>query len=86
MTDPPGVINGYIAHRMARETAILDALQRRREATVAELVADVYTDVPAALHPIAAHSVWAHLRKLTDESLVATADRDDLAGVWRAAR
>jgi glyoxylase-like metal-dependent hydrolase (beta-lactamase superfamily II) len=86
MTNPADVIDDYLSHRSAREAAILKALRQRGRATITELVSDVYTDVPVALHPIAAHSVWAHLRKLTDESFVATADRDDFGGVWQATR
>jgi glyoxylase-like metal-dependent hydrolase (beta-lactamase superfamily II) len=67
IADAKGRLDYYIAHRMEREHALIEALRRLRGATVADLVAAVYTDVPVALHPVAEHSVWAHLRKLAAE-------------------
>ncbi|MDR7555130.1 MAG: MBL fold metallo-hydrolase [Armatimonadota bacterium] len=67
---PRALLDEYIAHRLMREQQILNALQdgpRRIE----ELVAAIYTDVPAALHPVAARSVLAHLLKLRAEGRVA---------------
>ncbi len=60
------VIEGYIAHRLEREAQILAALAAGAE-TVAEVVARVYRDVPAALHPVARLSVLSHLAKLERE-------------------
>ncbi|HEY7875620.1 MAG TPA: MBL fold metallo-hydrolase [Actinomycetota bacterium] len=57
------VIERYIAHRLEREAAIVDAL-RSGASTVEEIVARVYVDTPEHLHPIAAHSVRAHLELL----------------------
>lgn len=65
--DPDAVLGYYIDHRLAREATIAEALATRRSATIDELVADVYTDVPEALHPVARFSVHAHLLKLADE-------------------
>ena len=61
--DPQGVIAGLIEHRLQREREII-AVMESGAATVAEIVARVYRDVPAALHPAAAVSVAAHLRRL----------------------
>jgi glyoxylase-like metal-dependent hydrolase (beta-lactamase superfamily II) len=77
LEDPRSVLEGYIAHRLAREAAIAAALGERRSATVDELVAAVYVDVPIALHPIARYSVWAHLRRLAGLGR-ATSDHPDL--------
>ncbi|HKH87976.1 MAG TPA: hypothetical protein VKA05_04100, partial [Acidimicrobiales bacterium] len=82
LPDPAGVINGYINHRLAREAAVVSSLDARGEARIEEIVADVYTDVPEALHPIARFSVWAHLRKLRDEGRARSADPDDMTAVW----
>jgi glyoxylase-like metal-dependent hydrolase (beta-lactamase superfamily II) len=82
MPDPRQVIEGYIHHRQARETAIVASLGARREATIEEIVSDVYTDVPEALHPIARFSVWAHLRKLAGEGAAASTDLDDVSAPW----
>ncbi|MDQ3757984.1 MAG: MBL fold metallo-hydrolase [Actinomycetota bacterium] len=80
--DPRAVIDYYIEHRRARERAIAAALERARTARVEELVEAVYTDVPAALHPIARWSVWAHLRKLSHEGRARSSDPDDIAAPW----
>jgi glyoxylase-like metal-dependent hydrolase (beta-lactamase superfamily II) len=68
--DPDAVLAYYIDHRLAREAAIAAALAQRGSATVDLLVADVYTDVPEALHPVARYSVHAHLLKLSAEGRV----------------
>lgn len=84
LSDPSAVLRDYIAHRLARESAILAALSGRHQATIEELVHDVYTDVPAVFHPIARYSVWAHLLKLADEGSASTPDRSDPAAPWQA--
>ncbi len=85
MADPQAVIEGYLRHRLAREQAISAALRRRGRATIPELVVDVYTDVPEALHPIARYSVWAHLRKLAGEGSAESSDPDSVDGDWVSA-
>jgi glyoxylase-like metal-dependent hydrolase (beta-lactamase superfamily II) len=70
LDDPDGVIGYYIEHRLEREAQILGAV-RAGASSVGEVVRTVYTDVDAALHPAAAISVEAHLRKLADEGSVA---------------
>jgi glyoxylase-like metal-dependent hydrolase (beta-lactamase superfamily II) len=82
--DPQAKITEYVEHRLQREAQVLDDLAGRGTATVAELVADIYTDVPEALHPMAARSVWAHLRKLADEGRAHSKDADDPEGTWSA--
>jgi glyoxylase-like metal-dependent hydrolase (beta-lactamase superfamily II) len=82
ITDPMGVVDEYIEHRLVRERQVVDALTARGTATVSELVEDIYVDVAAELHPWARFSVWAHLRKLADEGRV---KGDDLDGNWSPA-
>lgn len=60
LDDPAGTIAGYIAHRREREQQIVAAL-RQGAGTPGEIVAVVYADVDAALHPAAERSVRAHL-------------------------
>jgi glyoxylase-like metal-dependent hydrolase (beta-lactamase superfamily II) len=84
--DPAAKVDEYLTHRRAREIAIGDALAQSGSATVEELVAAVYVDVPDELHPIARFSVWAHLRKLADEGLALAEDADDLATTWEPRR
>ncbi|MFP5405031.1 MAG: NUDIX hydrolase, partial [Gammaproteobacteria bacterium] len=60
-----------IAHRMAREAKVLDALRQvGTPATVDELVSIAYDDVPAKIHPVARRSLTAHLLKLRDEGVI----------------
>lgn len=82
MPAPRQVIEGYLQHRRAREGAIATSLRTRREASIEDIVSDVYTEVPASLHPIARFSVWAHLRKLAEEGLATSDDGDDITARW----
>ncbi len=67
--DAPSLIQEYIDHRLEREQQIVAALDDGA-ATVGEIVERVYADVDPALHPVAAHSVAAHLAKLVDDGVV----------------
>jgi glyoxylase-like metal-dependent hydrolase (beta-lactamase superfamily II) len=80
--DPAAVLDQYLAHRMSREAAILAALTELGPAGIDQLVAAVYTDVPADRHPIARYSVWAHLRKLAAQGRVQGDDVDDIDAAW----
>jgi len=78
--DAPGaVLAEYIAHRLMRERQVLDAL-RDGPARIPALVRRIYVEVPQALHPLAALSVYAHLLKLKAEGKVAGTDQDS---EWR---
>jgi glyoxylase-like metal-dependent hydrolase (beta-lactamase superfamily II) len=83
--DPASVLDQYLRHRMEREAQVLAGLHAapERGVTAKQLVAAIYTDVPAALHPVARYSVWAHLRKLEAEGRARTPDADDLDAPWR---
>ena len=85
LEDPRGVLDGYIAHRVAREEAIAGALQRLGTATVDDLVSEVDLDVPTALHPIARYSVWAHLRRLAGAGHAGSDYPDQVDATWTAA-
>jgi glyoxylase-like metal-dependent hydrolase (beta-lactamase superfamily II) len=76
--DPRAKLDEYLTHRAQREEAILAAVLGGAT-TVDEVVARVYVDVPEALHPIARHSVHAHLLKLAAEGLVRG---DEIDGAW----
>ncbi|HUS60843.1 MAG TPA: MBL fold metallo-hydrolase [Acidimicrobiales bacterium] len=83
--DPAAKLADYLAHRTAREVAIHAALVASYDgATVDEIVTAVYVDVPAALHPVARFSVWAHLRKLADEGRATSSAADDIQSMWFA--
>jgi glyoxylase-like metal-dependent hydrolase (beta-lactamase superfamily II)/8-oxo-dGTP pyrophosphatase MutT (NUDIX family) len=64
---PHKEVKRLIAHRLAREAKVTAALGHRGEATLEELLPDVYDDVPPRLHPVAARSLSAHLDKLVAE-------------------
>lgn len=69
MDSPGEVISWYLAHRRQRENEVLEALAAGAS-TVSEIVERVYAGVDTSLHPLAARSVSAHLRKLADEGRV----------------
>jgi glyoxylase-like metal-dependent hydrolase (beta-lactamase superfamily II) len=83
--DHPGaLLRGYIAHRLAREQQVLDALARGPR-DVPTLVGEIYKGLQDGLHGAAAESVLAHLVKLRDEGR-ATAEPDEAGReVWRSA-
>ena len=64
---PHKEVRRLIAHRLAREAKVTAALGRLGEAMLEDLVPEVYDDVPARLHPVAARSLLAHLQKLVAE-------------------
>jgi glyoxylase-like metal-dependent hydrolase (beta-lactamase superfamily II)/8-oxo-dGTP pyrophosphatase MutT (NUDIX family) len=82
--DPHAVIRALIAHRLKREDKVLAALRPGRPGEdLAALLPRVYDDVPAALHPVAARSLLAHLLKLRSDGRAASEGASD-AAVWRA--
>jgi glyoxylase-like metal-dependent hydrolase (beta-lactamase superfamily II) len=68
---PQKKIQDYIAHRELREKQILNLLASGERA-VADIVREIYSDVPEFLHAAAAMSVSAHLRKLEREGKAGT--------------
>jgi glyoxylase-like metal-dependent hydrolase (beta-lactamase superfamily II) len=84
LTDPRRTVEAVIAHRLRREEAVAEALVRARTATVAELLPTVYPDVSDELRPVAAKSLWAHLRKLATDGRAETTDPDQEAADWTA--
>jgi glyoxylase-like metal-dependent hydrolase (beta-lactamase superfamily II)/8-oxo-dGTP pyrophosphatase MutT (NUDIX family) len=69
LPDARSKIEEYIAHRLAREAKIVEALQAGAQ-TIPEIVKTVYTDTPVAMHQLAELSVRAHLEKLEAEKRV----------------
>lgn len=68
--DAQGEFERIIAHRLAREAQLKDALRVHGPQTISQLVARLYAQVPPELHAWAALSVQAHLLKLRGEGLV----------------
>ena len=67
MPDTLAEIDRVIGHRLAREAKLALALERRTAATLDEVLAEVYDDVPAFLHRYARYSLLAHAIKLVEE-------------------
>ncbi|MBA3826559.1 MAG: MBL fold metallo-hydrolase, partial [Ktedonobacterales bacterium] len=73
--DPLDKIAEYVAHRLAREAAVLAALHAAATPqTVAQLVPVVYADTDPRMHGWAAQSLLAHLLKLAAEGRVTQHD------------
>ena len=82
--DPRAKVEEYIAHRLARETKVLDRLRQAGSATVKDLVPSVYDDVPTERHWIAESSLWAHLQKLAADGHATATDPADAEATWSA--
>ncbi len=70
IADAYGEIDKLIAHRLWRESKVIDAMEQMRRVTLNELTPSVYDDVALSLHPIAQLSLLAHLLKLEKDGLV----------------
>ncbi len=75
MESPAAVVQWLVDHRLQREARVLEVLRAHGEATVDELVLEVYSDVPVAVHPVAKLSLLAHLIKLEQERRAAQANK-----------
>lgn len=74
---PHRVVRALIAHRLAREARVTDALRQvgaDGPAPIDALLPLVYADVPARLHPVARRSLLAHLLKLRDDGSAVCVD------------
>ncbi|MCL2418965.1 MAG: MBL fold metallo-hydrolase [Conexibacteraceae bacterium] len=63
---PDEKLSEYIAHRLAREQALVTALAEGKR-TIQDLLDAVWADAPVALRPAAAVTLEAHLEKLSEE-------------------
>jgi len=81
---PAALLRAYIAHRLAREQQILEALAHGPR-DVPALVAAIYKGLDDGLRGAAAESVLAHLHKLRDEGHVTAEPEDAVPQVWRVA-
>jgi glyoxylase-like metal-dependent hydrolase (beta-lactamase superfamily II) len=82
ITDVPGKVDEYVAHRRLREDIVAAALAGHGPATTAELLPVVYSDVAEERFEMARHSLWAHLRKLAAEGAATATDVDDPDATW----
>ncbi|MFT5871050.1 MAG: glyoxylase-like metal-dependent hydrolase (beta-lactamase superfamily II) [Paracoccaceae bacterium] len=67
--DPATRLDQLVTHRLGREVEVLSALSAG-PATPNALTRAIYTEIPAALHPMAERNVLAHLIDLTEQSKV----------------
>jgi glyoxylase-like metal-dependent hydrolase (beta-lactamase superfamily II) len=81
IAEPRAAIEAIVAHRLRRESKVVDALGELGPASAETLLAAVYADVPSHLHGVAMRSLTAHLLKLRDEARAA-----ESAGEWALAR
>jgi glyoxylase-like metal-dependent hydrolase (beta-lactamase superfamily II) len=88
MDHVPEIVDALIAHRHGRHEIVAAALGRHGEASVDELLPDVYADVTERQLPVARFSLWAHLRALVQEGRATLVDeapgRDTLESRWAA--
>jgi glyoxylase-like metal-dependent hydrolase (beta-lactamase superfamily II) len=80
--DPGAAVAASIAHRLERQERVVTALVAAGTATVDQLVPVVYQDVDEDRHHIARRSLWAHLRKLSDDGRATSSDRDSDEATW----
>lgn len=66
ITEPAAKVAEYLEHRESRERGLVEALGRGVRSRM-ELLAEVWSDVPAQLRPAAAVVMEAHLQKLDAE-------------------
>ncbi len=76
--EPVALLEGYLAHRAERESQIV-AILRRKPASTAELVPEIYGPLAAAIAAAAEETVYAHLLKLEEDRMTEV----DAAGRWR---
>jgi glyoxylase-like metal-dependent hydrolase (beta-lactamase superfamily II)/8-oxo-dGTP pyrophosphatase MutT (NUDIX family) len=67
MAEPRRRIEALLRHRRAREAKVLEALRALGPASLGDLLARVYDDVPERMHPVAERSLLAHLLQLAAE-------------------
>ena len=88
MDHVPEVVDALVTHRLARHERIAAALAARGEATVDELLPEVYVDVTERQLPVARFSLWAHLRALGQEGRAVRREadgEDSIESGWAAA-
>jgi glyoxylase-like metal-dependent hydrolase (beta-lactamase superfamily II) len=84
VTDANTFIDAYVAHRRAREVAILARLAAG-DALIFDMVKVIYKDVDVRLHPAAARSVLAHMIYLVEAGSVAAEGPLELSTRYRLA-
>lgn len=84
VTDAPAFVQEYLAHRRAREAAILRGLERAE--TIPDLVRGIYIGLDPRLVGAASLTVLANLEYLVARGVVATEGEPSLDGRYRLVR
>ncbi len=82
--DPAAKLDAYIAHRIARECALIETLEREAPLTIPELVRILYVDTSPTLWPAAARQVLAYLEALEREGTVRSEELERPATIEEA--
>lgn len=82
VTNVAPFLDAYIAHRKAREQAIIERL-RAGDRLIPDMVKVIYKDVDKRLHPAACHSVLAHIIHLVETGRVKAEGPFGLATEYR---
>ena len=78
--NPKDILNHYILHRLNREKQIVDAIKRGNKKII-DMVKIIYKDVDSSLHPAAAMSTLAHLKRMEKKKEIIVEGKD-LEGVY----
>ena len=81
--EPKKLVLDYISHRLNREKQIIDAIKKGNN-KISEIVKMIYKDVDKSLHPAAAMSTLAHLKRMENNQEVTVQGRD-LEGIYNIA-
>lgn len=82
MDRPHQVIDDLVSHRLDREAQVLGFVSEAGTTKIGDIVEVLYADVVPELHPMARHSVHAHLNKLAADGKVTG---KNLTGKWSIA-
>ncbi len=78
--EPKKLVSYYISHRLNREKQIIDAIKKGNN-KISEIVKIIYKDVDKSLHPAAAMSTLAHLKRMENNQEI-TVKGKDLEGIY----
>ena len=81
--NPKKLVNDYISHRLDRERQIIDAIKKGNN-KISDIVKLIYKDVDQSLHPAAAMSTLAHLKRMESNQEV-TVQGKGLEGLYNIA-
>jgi glyoxylase-like metal-dependent hydrolase (beta-lactamase superfamily II) len=80
--DATTFIQAYIDHRDAREAQVL-AYLKQGPSNIRDMVANLYANVDARLHPAAAHSILAQLIYLIEKNMISCDGKPELNKTYK---